>query len=316
MKKLLTAIVLIVIVLWGSSLAGDHYRHELYDWAINYETDKAGLVSISSIINQQAFFYLERKPEANSETVVLLHGFSADKSNWLRFVQALPANFHVMALDLMGHGAHHIDLDKHYGIEQQVDYLQSFLESHVQQPVHLVGNSMGGAIASLYASRFPERVRSLMLISPAGVHDVPSEMDKQLNNNHNPLIASSLDGFYEVVDFVMEEPPFIPQALLKVQAEKAVARYELNQKIFADIRQDMHRNLGSAFADIKAPTLILWGQQDRVIHPANIERYASLIPSASARLLEGIGHLAMLEVPQLSANAFVSLSTSTRQTGN
>src|SRR5690606_36747781 len=140
--------------------------------------------------------------------------------------------------------------------------------------------------------RYPDQVLSLMLISPAGVHDVPSEMDKQLTNNSNPLIASTVDGFYEVVDFVMEEPPFIPSPLLKVQAEKAVVRYELNQKIFADIRQDLNKNLDSAFTDIKAPALILWGQQDRVINPDNIERYAALIPNASARLLDGIGHLA------------------------
>ena len=148
-----------------------------------------------------------------------------------------------------------------------------------------------------------------MLISPAGIHEIPSEMEHLLADNINPLIAGSIEDFYQVVDFVMEDAPYIPQALLKVQAEKAISRFQLNQKIFADIREDLNKHLDTRFSDIHTPTMILWGKQDRVIHSDNIKRYAASIPNASARLLDGIGHLAMLEAPDISAKAFIELTS-------
>lgn len=318
MKKVISIIIIIGLILGVSKLAGDHFRYDLYHWAVNFETDKAGLINQTAMINGKQYYFLERKSPTATETVVLLHGFSADKTNWLRFVQALPDSYQVFALDLMGHGAHPIDLSELYSIENQVTYVQTFIDQHFQGPVHLVGNSMGGAIASLYAATYPEKIKSLMLISPAGVHNIASEMDKLLADNTNPLIANSVEQFYQVIDFVMEDVPFIPAPILRVQAEKAVERFALNQKIFTDIRGDMNKHLDTRFSNIQAPTLILWGQEDRVINSENIVRYAELIPNASARLLEGIGHLAMLEVPEVSAQAFVQLSSQTfnSQTGN
>ena len=313
MKKTVMLVSLIALTLWASTLASDHFRYDLYHWAMSYEQDKAGLSSHTTQINEQNYYVLQRQSQSATDTVVLLHGFSADKGNWLRFVQALPENYNVVALDLLGHGEHPVDLNREYNIERQVAYVHNFISHSFNQPVHFVGNSMGGAIASLYAANHPERVASLMLISPAGVHDIPSEMEHLLDKNINPLIAGSIDDFYQVVDFVMEDAPFIPQTLLKVQAEKAVARFPLYQKIFADIRQDLHKNLDDRFADIQAPTMILWGKQDRVIHADNIKRYAEFVPNASSRILDGIGHLAMLEAPDISASAFIELSSATHK---
>lgn len=310
MKKLLIVLLLSALTFWATTIAGDHFRYDLYQWAINFEQDKAGLAPQSIRINEQTYFFLQRQNPTATETVILLHGFSADKGNWLRFVQALPSQYNVIALDLLGHGEHPIDLKRDYHIEDQVAYLHNFIAHSFNQPLHFVGNSMGGAIASLYAANYPEQVASLMLISPAGIHDIPSEMEHLLAKNINPLIAGTIDEFYQVVDFVMEDSPFIPRALLKVQAEKAITRFQLNHKIFSDIRQDLNKNLDTRFSDITAPTMILWGKQDRVIHSDNIKRYATLVPNASSRLLEGIGHLAMLEAPDISANAFIEFTSS------
>jgi pimeloyl-ACP methyl ester carboxylesterase len=176
---------------------------------------------------------------------------------------------------------------------------------------------MGGAIASLYAATYPEEVKTLMLISPAGVHNIPSDMDKIIKEKGtNPLIASSVSQFFEVIDFVMEDKPFIPDAILTVQAEKSVRRYALNQKIFSDIRKDLEKNLDQKFSQINAQTLILWGKEDRVINVENSQRYAELIPNAKPSILEGIGHLAMIEAPELAAQAFINLSSASEYPAN
>tara|TARA_R110002167_G_scaffold47812_1_gene141306 strand:- start:640 stop:1548 length:909 start_codon:yes stop_codon:yes gene_type:complete len=298
-------------VLISLDQASHYFRSDLYALAIQYESEKAQLTANNTQINQQEYYYLSQDKQHSSEIVVLLHGFSANKENWLRFSQNLPQHYQVIAIDLLGHGQHEINLDLNYSIETQVDYLHTFITKVIQQPIHIVGNSMGGAIASLYAATYPDDVKTLMLISPAGVHDIPSDMDKILEDGANPLIASSVDQFYKVVDFVMSDKPFIPKPILLVQAEHSVDRFALNQKIFSDIRKDLDKHLDQKFPLIKAPTLILWGKEDRVINVENIHRYTSLIADSKSDILEGIGHLAMLEAPEISAKAFIKLSSNT-----
>tara|TARA_R110001599_G_scaffold58909_3_gene163234 strand:+ start:3637 stop:4302 length:666 start_codon:yes stop_codon:yes gene_type:complete len=219
MKKALYALLIMGFVFISLSQASHYFRTDLYDLAILFESEKAELATNTTRLNHQEYYYLSRDQENTNEVVVLLHGFSANKENWLRFSQNLPQRYQIFALDLLGHGQHEINLDRNYSIETQVDYLHTFITDVIQQPVHIVGNSMGGAIASLYAATYPSEVKTLMLISPAGVHDIPSDMDKIIEGGTNPLIASSVDQFYEVFDFVMSDKPFIPEPILLVQAE-------------------------------------------------------------------------------------------------
>lgn len=307
--------ILLVIVFLSSSfmIASQYFRYELYDLAIAFEKDQAELEAEKLTLGKDNYYVLTRARSQPAETILLLHGFSADKENWLRFSQHIPDNYQIYALDLLGHGQHEIDLSRDYSIESQVAYLEQFVTQKIDQTFHLIGNSMGGAIASLYAAQFPDKVKSLMLISPAGVHDIPSDMDKLIETGPNPLIADTTEQFYNVLNFVMEDPPFIPDAILNVQAEKSVARYALNQKIFTDIRNDLKKQLERNFSSITSPTFILWGKQDRVINSANIDRYASLIQDSEFRVLEGIGHLAMLEAPKLSAGTFINLVSQSNQ---
>lgn len=306
MKKVLYVLILLGVVLTSIQVASHYFRNDLYTLAMAFEADKAGLVPQHRQIQTVDYYYLSRIQPSADKTLVLLHGFSADKENWLRFSQYIPNNINIYALDLLGHGQHPINLAQNYSIETQVDYLHQFITQQIKKPVHIIGNSMGGAISALYAAKYPDDINTLMLISPAGVHAIPSELDTALDKGNNPLIIHSADDFNRVIDFVMEAPPFIPSAILAVQAEKSIARAALNQKIFDDIRQDMHKNLDQHFSLIQAPTLILWGKEDRVINAENSHQYTTLIPNAKPITLEGIGHLAMIEAPKVSAQAFIT----------
>tara|TARA_R110001592_G_scaffold319724_3_gene597481 strand:+ start:9160 stop:10113 length:954 start_codon:yes stop_codon:yes gene_type:complete len=315
MKKALYFLVIVGFTFTTFNLASHYFRNDLYNLAIQFESEKAKLSSKNITIAHQPYYYLSRDMNTPTETVVLLHGFSANKENWLRFSQNLPPQYQIFALDLLGHGEHAIDLDSSYSIEVQLAYIRTFITEIIKQPIHIVGNSMGGAIASLYAATYPEEIKTLMLISPAGVHDFPSLMDNIIEETgSNPLIANSVEQFFKVIDFVMEDPPFIPDSILTVQAEKAVNRYTLNQKIFTDLKRDQSKNLNKKFSLIHTPTLILWGKEDRVINVENIRPYTQLIHNAEPIILEGVGHLAMIEAPELTAQAFINLSSASEST--
>lgn len=306
MKKIVMTASVLLFIVAVFSVVGDHYRQDLYTAAMEFESSKAQLSYRTGRFDETSFAYLEGPKSEGQETIFLLHGFSANKYNWLRFAGHLSSDYHIIALDLMGHGDTSAPMTASYSIVEQVEYVKQVAATLGIKQFHLVGNSMGGAISSLYAATYPEQVLSATLISPAGVHDVPSDMDKLLEGGSNPLIATTIEEFDAVMDFVMVEKPFIPAPIAKVEAEKSVARVEINRKIFKDIRQDLELGLESRFQNISSPVLIIWGDQDRAIHVGNIDKYAALIPNAKKAVYEGIGHLAMLEVPERSANELKS----------
>jgi pimeloyl-ACP methyl ester carboxylesterase len=286
-------------------LASDYYREDLYRLAIEFEASKANFEAKQVVVNNKTLAYLENSQENKLATIIMLHGFSANKANWLRFSAPLADQYHLIALDLLGHGDSAIDMDQSYSIVDQVAIVKQFTEALGINKFHIVGNSMGGAISSLYSAEYPEQILSVTLISPAGIHDIPSKMDELLAEGVNPLIANNVDEFEDVMAFVMEDQPFIPHVITKVEAEKSVKRFAINQKIFKDIRSDLGKGLEKKFANIKAPTLIIWGEHDRAINVKNIDKYAQLIPGTKKLILEDIGHLAMLEAPMISAQAML-----------
>lgn len=308
MKKVLIALVMIALVSVSFQVIGNHYRYEIREWAIDYEAEKSRLVAKFGLFGNESFAYLEGPKVDGQETIIMLHGFGASKENWLRFAGYFSDQYHVIALDLAGHGENKPDISGAYRIANQMEFVKAVSQSLGLQKFHLVGNSMGGGISSLYAATYPDQVLSAVLISPAGVHDVPSLMEEALakKDGSNPLIAKSEEEFMQLLDFVMEQPPYIPGPILRVEAERAVSRLEINQLIFKQIRSDLEIGIETKLKQIQAPVLIIWGDQDRAIHVDNIEKYATLVPNATKLVLEGIGHVAMVEAPQVSADAMLA----------
>ena len=123
--------------------------------------------------------YLERAPEAAAgDPVVLLHGFGGDLNNWLFNTDKLAERRRVYALDLPGHGESSKDVGAG-DLEAFAEALGGFLDAVGAARAHLVGHSMGGAVALAYALAHPDRVASLTLVAPAGLgeHINPDYID-------------------------------------------------------------------------------------------------------------------------------------------
>lgn len=299
MNKLFVSVIFLAALVFGFNVVSNEYRVEFRDWALSMEAEKGGLQARTVEVNGTHMALYENT--AQGTPIVMLHGFSGNKTNWLRLAQSLNGAYKLIIPDLKGHGDNPQDLDGDYRVSAQVDYLNALMGVLGVDKFHLVGNSMGGAISAVYAARHPQQVESLILISPAGVHEVPSEMDKLLETGKNPLIATNEEEFYQVIDFVMSEPPFIPSAIARAEAEVSVSRTAINKKIFTDIRSDLVEGSEKEFANISVPTLFIWGADDRAINVENIEPYSKLIAGSEKAVLDGIGHLAMIEVPDYTA---------------
>lgn len=304
MKGKLGVKVLCVLALFlgGLSATASIYKYDLFEVALKIERENAGLVSRELRMDGMKISYLiSSGTAADKPTLVLVHGFGALKENWVRFATELREKYRIVALDLPGHGNSAKNLSGDYRIESQVAFLARFLDQLGMAKVHLAGNSMGGAIVSMFAARYPEKAASLVLFDPAGVFDFKAPFQDMLAAGVNPLIVRTETEFDYLIRFAMEKPPVIPWPFSVVLAEQTIAKADINQYIFTQLVSSEAEEFKVLLSKVSAPTLIIWGTEDRVIDVKNAQVFQRLMPNASVRMYDGIGHVPMLEVPSRSA---------------
>lgn len=239
-------------------------------------------------------------PHDASETVVMIHGYSADKTVWLRFAPPFTAHYRVLVIDLPGHGETPFDPALKYDTLSQATRVLQAMDALNIGRAHIVGNSMGGYIAAQLALHHPERVQSATLIDAAGITPPePSDMDKMLAAGHNPFqvrTRADFDAFYAMT---MAKPPWVPHVVLDYVAADYMARRETLARIFQDFRgvDPLDGHLG----EIHVPVLVLWGDQDRLINHSAASVWAQGIAGAELIRYADLGHMPMAEDPARSA---------------
>jgi len=301
-RWIISWIILLLAILFSGCAT---FNYGLYDMALKHEHWKAGLYAKTLDWQGRPISYLENYNDGKKETMVLVHGFAANKENWVRFAGYLVSKYHVVIIDLPGHGESVKDFNLKYDWDDQVRYLHDILSRLNIRKCHMAGNSMGGAISCLYAAAYPDEVLSLLLIDPAGIYRYESELAQILKEGKNPLIVKTPEDFKKLMDFAMEKKPYIPSAVISVMADKAVENRAINEKIFADAHHSRGFEFEDAIQKIKAPTLIFWGAQDRIISVKNASLFETLIPGAQKIIFDGVGHAPMIEIPKESAKNYI-----------
>lgn len=254
---------------------------------------------------QAAGFRFAYAEGGEGETILLLHGFAGNKDHWTRMARYLTDRYRVIAPDLPGHGENEQKLDENYSIPSQARRLREFVRVLGPERFHLAGNSMGGAIAAYFASEYPDDILSLFLIDAAGVQSPEkSEMTLLLAKGQNPLLVENVQDFDRLLRFTAVNPPYIPDSVKAHFAEQAVKNRPFNEKIFRDIRAD-----GGGVEDrlprIKAPTFVLWGDTDRVIHVSSVKVFEQRLPNlVGTRIMKECGHAPMIERPEETASVY------------
>lgn len=295
----------LVFILTASLLLSACSRQGIYETAIGLERSSAGLEADTVMVDDLKIAYLRNHQAVDGDTIVMIHGFGANKDNWTRLAGHLTDDFNVYAIDLPGHGESSKPLDIGYRLEDQAGYVARIMKTLSVENAHIMGNSMGGAITALYAASYPERVKSAVLFDPAGILEYESELVDLVMDGDNPLIPKQPGDFERLMDFALEKKPFVPWPIMGVMEERAIANRDVNEVIFAAIRDaGFESDFRNAITRIQAPVLIIWGKEDRVINYRNGEVFAAAIPDARLELMEGIGHAPMVEAPEESAELF------------
>jgi pimeloyl-ACP methyl ester carboxylesterase len=264
------------------------------------ERQLAGLSHERLTVGDLSIHYYQGGPP-DAPTILMLHGFGADKDNWLRFARHFTERYRVIAIDLPGFG----DSSKpaaSYDVGTQVERIAAFTQALNIDRLHIVGNSMGGHISALYAARYPEQVLSVGLLANAGITTPQkSQLIEMLERGEaNPLVVNSPGDFDRLLDFVFVEVPYLPTKVKQHMASKGVASSTLNEQIF-DHLINRYIPLEPELAKIQAPTLILWGEQDRALHVSSVEVMRPLLREPTVVIMKDCGHLPMIERPAETA---------------
>ncbi|SDA24979.1 Pimeloyl-ACP methyl ester carboxylesterase [Pseudomonas sp. NFPP10] len=276
--------------------------HLLYDASVALEARLYRLQKVPVQIGEETLMTYQGGP-AQAPVILLLHGLSADKSIWLRFARHFNRDYRLLIPDLGGHGETAYAAHQDYRVPAQAQRLLRLLDACGIQRVQVIGNSMGGYIAAWLAAHAPQRISGLALFDPAGV-EAPETSDLQhlLEQGKNPFLVRSRADFQHFYSLTMAAPPWVPEAMLAAIAERYQARRGQLARIFAELQASPP--MEPELAKIQAPTLLLWGREDRLLHPSSAQVWAKGLPQAQVQLWEGIGHMPMVERPVRSARLY------------
>ena len=273
--------------------------------------------------------------EAPRERALYVHGLGGASTNWTDLAALLAVRFEGWALDLPGFGRSRPPLRGRYSIRGHVSAVVDVLE-HIAalpgdaagKPVHLLGNSLGGLVSLLVAARRPDLVASLTLISPAmPVYRVPAAFSRALVLLLLPgvptLAERRMAGIgpeehvRQMVRMCFGDPARVPRARveqavreMRERADQPWADRALTRSMRGLITSYLRVGRANAWRAARAlrpPTLVIWGSRDRLVDPALAPRLAAAVPDARLLILEGVGHVAMMEAPEPTARAVLGM---------
>lgn len=262
--------------------------------------------------------------------VVYVHGLGGSSTNWTDLAALLAPSAEGAALDLPGFGFSEPSEGFGFTLRAHAQVVIDYLSGLDEVPVHLVGNSMGGAIVLLVAARRPDLVRSLTLISPAMPDRRPDPRrlaDPRLALAYLPLVGKPVRrriaeaGPHEqarrVIELCYADPSRFPEHRLDELAAEhtALARSGWGRRALALSVADIFRSwarfgsrsLWALARRVDVPSLVIWGAQDRIISVSRAVPTATALPRARLLVLPDAGHVAQMEQPEPVARAILGL---------
>lgn len=275
--------------------------------------------------------FVRRAPaQPGAEPAVLVHGLGGSALNWTDLMDVLSraesqrpgtAGLACEALDLPGFGFSPAPRTGDYSLAARADAVIALIEHRGNWPVHLVGNSMGGAIAIRIAARRPDLVRTLTLISPALPDLRPRALPMRLALVSAPgvgravmkrMLAVPPERRTEMtIGDLFADPSRMPPERRAEAVTEVIRRDGLDYT--TDVLLGSARALVTEYmrmgpmslwrdaARVTAPTLVIHGSHDRLVNPVTAARAARTFKSCRVLVLPRVGHVAMMERPDLVA---------------
>ncbi|MBE0313568.1 MULTISPECIES: alpha/beta hydrolase [unclassified Niallia] len=248
-------------------------------------------------INLYCEYILNDKPP-----ILLIHGFASSTYTFRRIVPLLQEHYSVVAVDLPGFGKSEKSTSFIYSFQNYAKLMLECMEQFGYSNAHIVAHSMGGQIALYMAMMAPEKVNKLVLLCSSGY----------LKRAKKPLVFTSYLPYFEKLVYHYIQRRGVIHHLKNVFFDQTLINDEMIREFGkplddmgfykALIRLLRHREgdlLPKQLNDIQVPTLLIWGEEDRVVPVGVGKRLVSDLPDAQLITYEKTGHLITEERPEL-----------------
>ncbi len=254
-------------------------------------------------VMQMNVHYRDEGIKIDSIPLVLLHGTGASLHTWEHCVSALKNSFRIITLDLPAYGLTGQNPERIYSQEFYVEFINEFLKSIQVDQCIIGGNSLGGAIAWNYAHQYPEKVKKLILIDAAGYPMVSESKPIAFTLAQIPVLKHMLNYLTpkflakKSVTNVYEDPTKVTDTLVNRYYELFLR--EGNRQAFVDrMNFSKYPDYFEKIRAIQTPTLILWGENDKLIPVANAYKFQNDLANDTLVILKKTGHVPMEEAPE------------------
>ena len=235
------------------------------------------------IIEEQNFKYVETK--GKGDTLLLLHGLFGALSNFRDLVKHFAKAYNVVVPILP---IFEMPIRK-LSVSGLVDHVRDFVTFKKYSKVHVVGNSLGGQIALLYALKNPEKIKTIVLTGSSGLFENAMGSTFPKRGDYEFIRVKTASTFYdpnvatkELVDDIYDTVNDRNKAIRIVTTAKSAIRHNLAEKLHS----------------ITVPTLLVWGKQDNITPPFVGEKFHELIDKSRLILMDKCGHAPMMEKPE------------------
>ncbi|WP_066938551.1 alpha/beta fold hydrolase [Microtetraspora fusca] len=275
--------------------------------------------------------HVRSTPRGPEEKAVYVHGLAGSATNWTDLMGALADEVAGWALDLPGAGFSPAPPDGDYSVDGHARAVVALIE-HLGAPVHLFGNSLGGAVSVRVAATRPDLIRSLVLVSPALPDLLPRYGPARVAVSAAPRIGewairrmsavpaerrvrATLGMCYADLDRV--HPDRVRLAVEEVRRRDALehagpALVRSARGIVSEYFRTGPDNLWRQAARVAAPTLVIHGRRDRIVDARMAQRAGRTFPDVRLVTIPNAGHVAQMEFPEIVAREAARLIAETR----
>lgn len=273
-------------------------------------TESNSIALAQSIDRKAIFTSLSKQPIATAYVhqgsggtpILLLHGFDSSLLEFRRLLPLLAAENETWAVDLLGFGFTDRMAELAFSPQAIATHLYYFWKTAIEQPVILVGASMGGAAAIDFTLKYPQVVKKLVLIDSAGFAKGPS-MGKFLFPPLGYLATSFLRN--PKVRQKISTSAYFNEKLASLDAQLCAALHlempRWSEALIAFTKSGGYSSFRDKLAEIQIPTLILWGDRDRILGTADAANFGRSIPDSKLIWVKDCGHVPHLEKPEITA---------------
>ena len=235
------------------------------------------------ITTEGKYQFVETKGQG--ETLILLHGLFGTLDNFQYLLKDFGKTYNVIAPIMP---VFELPL-RHVSVAGLVDFMAGFVDFKKLSKFHILGNSLGGHIALLYALKEPSHILSIILTGSSGLYEKAMGTTFPRREDKEYIRKKIQSTFYD------------PASASDAMIDEVFAAVNDRGKVIRAIsmaKSALRHNLADKLGQIKTPTLLIWGKQDAITPPFVGEKFKELLPNATLFFIDKCGHAPMLERPE------------------